>query len=127
MRFNNMFDFKITKSKEIEDDMALPPLLLQPFVENAIIHGMKDKVNQEGEIYIEFNKTEKGLSITITDNGKGFDKNKPQQKKSSLGMSITEKRIAHIQKSSKGAYQLDIDSNENGTTVRILIICFLNH
>src|SRR5690606_41755012 len=40
LRFNHKFDFLITKSKELEDDMALPPLLLQPFVENAIIHGL---------------------------------------------------------------------------------------
>ena len=43
LRFNKVFDFKITKDNNIEDDMALPPLLIQPFVENAIIHGLIPK------------------------------------------------------------------------------------
>jgi LytS/YehU family sensor histidine kinase len=47
LRFNNKFSFTISKSSEIEDDVALPPLLLQPFIENAIIHGVIPKKNWE--------------------------------------------------------------------------------
>ena len=53
LRFNQKFDFMITKSDAIEDDMALPPLLLQPFVENAIIHGLIPK-SEKGNINIQF-------------------------------------------------------------------------
>jgi LytS/YehU family sensor histidine kinase len=53
LRFNNNFDFAITKSTEIEDDVALPPLLLQPFVENAIIHGVIPK-KTKGKIKVDF-------------------------------------------------------------------------
>src|SRR5690606_11582282 len=53
LRFNNMFDFSITKDPNIEDDMAIPPLLLQPFVENAIIHGLVPK-KEKGNINIYF-------------------------------------------------------------------------
>ena len=53
LRFNQIFDFTITKSSEIEDDLALPPLLLQPFVENAIIHGLIPK-QEKGTIAISF-------------------------------------------------------------------------
>jgi sensor histidine kinase YesM len=48
-----MFDFTITKDPNIEDDMAIPPLLLQPFVENAIIHGLVPK-QERGNINIYF-------------------------------------------------------------------------
>lgn len=43
LRFNNKFDFKISKDPKIEDDASIPSLLLQPYVENAIIHGVGPK------------------------------------------------------------------------------------
>src|SRR5690606_14522360 len=75
LRFNNNFDFTITKSAEIEDDVALPPLLLQPFVENAIIHGLVPK-NEKGNITIRFELEKDNLVCTITDDGIGFTKSK---------------------------------------------------
>lgn len=43
LRFNNKFEFRIHSSSSIEDDMAFQPLLVQPFVENAILHGIVPK------------------------------------------------------------------------------------
>ena len=97
LRFNQIFDFKITKNKNIEDDMALPPLLIQPFVENAIIHGLIPK-KEFGLVSIDFSLTDKNLVCTITDNGIGLSKSKEIKEKSvqvhkSMALDIIKKRL----------------------------------
>uniref|UniRef100_UPI0030DA4447 tetratricopeptide repeat protein n=1 Tax=uncultured Planktosalinus sp. TaxID=1810935 RepID=UPI0030DA4447 len=63
LRFNKAFDFAILKDPAIEDDVALPPLLIQPFVENAIIHGMIPK-KEHGMVTVDFSINEKHLICT---------------------------------------------------------------
>ena len=97
LRFNQVFDFTITKSSEIEDDLALPPLLLQPFVENAIIHGLIPK-QQKGKIAISFELENDNLLCTIIDNGVGFDASQKLKEQSvsihkSMALDITKKRL----------------------------------
>jgi tetratricopeptide (TPR) repeat protein len=101
LRFNQSFTFSITKDPAIEDDMALPPLLLQPFVENAIIHGIVPK-KQAGVITIDFSLTNNQLVCTITDNGIGINKSRSIKERSvtvhkSLALEITRKRLEVIQ------------------------------
>jgi tetratricopeptide (TPR) repeat protein len=97
LRFNKRFDFTITKSHEIEDDLALPPLLLQPFVENAIIHGLIPK-KESGKIEVDFSLEGESLICTITDNGIGFAKSQELKENSvtvhkSMALDITKKRL----------------------------------
>jgi LytS/YehU family sensor histidine kinase len=97
LRFNNVFDFKIIKSDEIEDDMALPPLLLQPFVENAIIHGLVPR-KEAGLIEIDFSIDRQCLICTISDNGIGFNKSQALKENlvsvhKSMALDITKKRL----------------------------------
>src|SRR5690606_33435240 len=68
LRFNDKFSFSITKDPNIEDDVALPPLLIQPFIENAIIHGVIPK-KENGNISIAFSVTNSSLHCTIVDDG----------------------------------------------------------
>src|SRR6218665_681 len=75
LRFNKKFNFSITSSPDIEDDMALPPLLIQPFVENAILHGMVPK-DGDGNISVHFDLKHDKLICTITDDGIGFNQSK---------------------------------------------------
>ncbi len=97
LRFNKIFDFKITKDANIEDDMALPPLLIQPFVENAIIHGLIPK-KEFGMVSIDFSIVDKNLVCTITDNGIGLSKSKEIKENSvqvhkSMALDIIKKRL----------------------------------
>ncbi|RZK04182.1 MAG: tetratricopeptide repeat protein, partial [Flavobacterium sp.] len=97
LRFNKKFEFNITKSNELEDDMALPPLLLQPFVENAIIHGLIPK-KEKGYIDIDFSIEEQSLVCKIIDNGIGFNKSKELKENlvsvhKSMALDITRKRL----------------------------------
>ncbi|MGL2966907.1 tetratricopeptide repeat-containing sensor histidine kinase [Flavobacterium sp. XGLA_31] len=101
LRFNNKFTFTIYKSNEIEDDMAIPPLLLQPFVENAIIHGVIPK-KEMGSIAIRFEIEKESLLCTVEDNGIGFQQSKAQKVNSvvahkSMALDITKKRLEMIE------------------------------
>jgi tetratricopeptide (TPR) repeat protein len=112
LRFNKMFDFTITKDPAIEDDMAIPPLLLQPFVENAIIHGIVPK-KEKGSIAINFSLVNDKLVCTVTDNGIGFAKSKEMKENSvtvhkSMALDITRKRLEVIQAFTAKASHVEI-------------------
>ncbi len=70
-RFNNIFNFTIDIDKNIDsEETQVPPMLLQPFVENSIEHGLKH-IDKNGKIIIKFVKIEDGIHISIQDNGIG--------------------------------------------------------
>ena len=105
LRFNQVFDFTIRKSEEIEDDLALPPLLLQPFVENAIIHGLIPK-QEKGQIDISFELEGETLLCTISDNGVGLEASRKLKEQSvsihkSMALDITKKRLEMMETSTQ--------------------------
>lgn len=117
LRFNNKFDFSISKGKDIEDDMALPPLLLQPFVENAIIHGLIPK-NEKGTIAISFSTEKENLICTIEDNGIGFDKSKEIKENlvsvhKSMALDITRKRLEMMEATTSRKANVEITAIKN--------------
>lgn len=112
LRFNKIFDFSITKSADIEDDLALPPLLLQPFVENAIMHGLVPK-KEAGHIDIDFSLSGENLICRIIDDGVGFEKSKAMKEKSvsvhkSMALDITKKRLEMIRAFTSRKAEVDI-------------------
>jgi len=67
------FDFEIQLEKGIDPETEyLPPMLIQPFVENAIRHGLLP-LKSKGSLVISFSKTDVALKIEIRDNGIGFE------------------------------------------------------
>lgn len=121
MRFNQSFEYHFQIDKIIDPtEISLPPLLIQPFVENAILHGMTSITNG-GQINIGISKKENQLHITIKDNGKGFDKNKNSGMRKSLGISITQKRLQYINDHSAGNYAISTRSDESGTEINITV------
>lgn len=101
LRFNKIFEFFITKDPAIEDDMALPPLLLQPFVENAIIHGIVPK-KQMGIIRVDFSLDSDKMVCTVSDDGIGINRSRKLKENSvtvhkSMALEITRKRLEVIQ------------------------------
>ena len=74
-RFNNRFslDIIIDEEDEVAYDFQIPRLIIQPVVENAIFHGLEEKL-EGGKVVIEVIVTEKNLILTISDNGKGIPK-----------------------------------------------------
>jgi tetratricopeptide (TPR) repeat protein len=99
LRFKDSFDYSITFVNSIDDgNVFVPPLLLQPFAENAIWHGLMHKEGQ-GRLEIELRIDEKVLTCAISDNGIGRNKaaamkSKSAEKQKSLGLQITKERLA---------------------------------
>ncbi len=98
MRFEKNFDFNIeANEKEIDlENVQIPPMIIQPYVENAIRHGLLNK-ESKGKLSISFKKEGTQLVCTIEDDGIGREaaanlKARPLHQ--SLGMQITEERIA---------------------------------
>jgi len=72
LRFNNKFDVIINVSEEINrGSVMVPPLLLQPFVENAIWHGLMPKEGERGELFLHYWLHQDKLCMSIEDNGIG--------------------------------------------------------
>lgn len=69
-RFEDRLEFSIEVEKDVLE-LQVPPLILQPFVENAIIHGFSDKTDT-GKIDIKVSLKDRSLLIELKDNGKGF-------------------------------------------------------
>lgn len=95
-RFNDEFSYTIVNQigDEIEN-LYLPTLLLQPFVENAIWHGLLPKETGEKKIEIDIVNTENDIKIRVTDNGVGRDgqQTKKNGKHVSMGNRINLERI----------------------------------
>lgn len=121
MRFNHSFDYRFEVADHIDkSSVNLPPLLIQPFVENAVLHGMA-ALKSDGHIIITMNQEDKMLQVKIKDNGKGFKQEKPNEMRRSLGISITQKRLQYINDHAEGNYTINTKSNENGTEINIVI------
>lgn len=100
MRFENKFDFTFTVDPSINiDAYEIPPLLLQPFVENAVWHGLR-YLEDKGMLDVMFTQVDDQLKIEISDNGIGREKSTAlktnnQKKHKSKGVSLIKRRI-HI-------------------------------
>ncbi|QNL50630.1 histidine kinase [Olivibacter sp. SDN3] len=121
------FSYTIKVDERIEsEDMLVPTMLLQPFVENAVEHGVKGHPN--GLIELIFERSNETLEILIKDNGKGFPAEQEKQKNlhKSMSMEILNKRIAELNKIGKWKIELKVFSdleNDNftGTCVHFFI------
>lgn len=98
LRFKGKIGYEISIDENIErGNVFLPPMVLQPFVENAIWHGLMHKENN-GRIKIAVSETKESLLCTIEDNGVGRGHSKElrqddEGKTKSLGIKITEERL----------------------------------
>jgi ligand-binding sensor domain-containing protein/anti-sigma regulatory factor (Ser/Thr protein kinase) len=115
MRFANKFEYSITLKEEVEEeDWMLPSMVLQPFLENAIIHGIAP-LNEQGKLNITIEAKENTLYITITDNGIGIEKSqqlKTDTKHKSKGMYLIKERLQLLSRYSQNPIQLSITPND---------------
>ena len=125
-RFGSKFNYSIELDPEIDkEDVYIPSMLLQPYVENAIWHGLMPK-EEGGQLKIELmlDQEARSLVIAIIDDGVGID-NSIRIKAGthvSKGMSLTEERINLLNQIESSNIEIDIFQNgESGTIVRIRI------
>jgi Putative regulator of cell autolysis len=99
LRFKNTFDYSINFTNSIDSgNVFIPPMLLQPFAENAIWHGLMHK-QEPGKLEIALSLEDKILTCIISDNGVGRSKaaifkSKSVEKQKSMGMQMTRDRLA---------------------------------
>lgn len=135
MRKGDKFDYEIQFDENMETDfIQIPPMLIQPFVENAIKHGFKSIENM-GLLNLSFYDEGKILKIEITDNGVGIKKAAQLKSNghSSKAMQIFEERRKLFAKKTKQLIAFSITDrsnynlNEQGTKVQLLIPININY
>ena len=115
-RFKERLRYSIVCPEELED-LRLPPFVIQPFVENAMIHGLEPMI-EGGEISIVIKKENKRAIMTITDTGVGIDLEKFElalkQKKQHIGI---QNIIGRLDLYFNGKSRVDLQKvNESGGT-----------
>jgi chemotaxis protein histidine kinase CheA len=125
LRLKNVFDFTITKAISVEDDMLVPPMLIQPLVENAIIHGILPK-QVKGRIDLNFEVQNNLLYVTITDDGIGIENSKKLKENQvelhkSMALSIIKERLEMLQKNSNKTAKLEYMQTNSGTRVLLIV------
>ena len=126
-RFSDKFDYRITVDEDIDiDAFQIPPMLLQPYIENAIWHGLRYR-EDKGFLQIGIKQKDKlALEISITDNGIGRKnsaalKTQNQKKQKSKGMGNIKKRIEILNDMYRDRVDVFIsDLETNGTGTKVL-------
>ena len=131
LRFDNTFSYKIEIDDVLDtDDVEIPLLLIQPFVENSIIHGLMPKQFGDKKLIIRFKLEGEDLICEVEDNGVGriASQSLKSTTKKSRGMEITEKRLKLISSSNRKAANINIEDKldakgeASGTKVIIRIL-----
>jgi len=121
-RFNNKFNYTINVDSDLDaENILVPPMILQPFIENSIIHGLSQK-DDVGLVKISFKTDEHMLICSVDDNGvgrKNFDSNKTDSNNKSMGMAITKSRIEIINKLKNTNGNIEIIDKPEGTRIDV--------
>lgn len=126
LRFGDRFSYQITVEPDLDkEDIYFPPLLIQPFVENALLHGMKNK-KEGGKILVSFAQHEIGIHASVTDNGPGYSaeiRSLDSSGHRSVGMTLTKNRLEILSRKNSFFMKpiLGPDGKAEGTVAEILI------
>lgn len=134
MRFQDKFDYELKVEEGIDkSETQVPPMILQPFVENSLKHGIMPLKDKKGEVLVEIrHQDEATLLVIIQDNGIGIEASKKMKENRptdhvSQGMKITHDRLKLFSKTTGKDYAIEFRElkDENGevlgTQVRILL------
>lgn len=130
-RFKDKFDYDIIIDENVKvDEFQIPPMLLQPYIENAVWHGLRYKT-EKGKLTIRVSQVDiSELKISITDDGIGRTKSKAmktdnQKKHNSKGLGNIKKRVAILNEMYKDKVDVFIDDyldvEDSGTKVVVTL------
>lgn len=125
---NNSFSYRVQIDESLDaENLSIPPMFTQPFVENAIIHGVQHMEN--GEITVQYQDSGSTISVAIKDNGKGVAATSQNANSlhKSMGTSITKQRMENLLKSENYPVTLEVISKNEphgpqGTTVMLTFL-----
>ncbi len=130
-RFKDKFDYSITVDDAVNvSEYQIPPMLLQPYIENAVWHGLRYKT-KKGHLYISIDKKSSSeITISVSDDGIGRERSKAlktehQKKQNSKGMGNIKKRVAILNEMYKDKVDVFIDDfqdeDDAGTKVVVTL------
>jgi sensor histidine kinase YesM len=135
LRFGNKLHYNIAVDENINAlDMEIPSMIVQPFVENAMLHGIMHR-EDGGNVMISFIYHEDWLEITIEDNGVGRKRSAEYKSDNgeahhSVGIAIATKRLQALKKNEAtpaGIHIVDLeDASGNGTGTKVIISIPIN-
>ncbi|MDG2226722.1 MAG: histidine kinase [Flavobacteriales bacterium] len=121
LRFQDKFDYDFTIEDDIKkDEIEIPPMLIQPFIENSVWHGLR-YLEEKGKLLVSVQKQKGKLLWTIEDNGIGREKSvelktKNQQIGKSTGMKNIDNRLRILNKMNNTKMEFRVMDLNNGTT-----------
>lgn len=123
--FDNQFNYEISVEGVSDQAVLIPPMLLQPFTENAILHGFAGQ-KEKGQINISIQKDHKALHCVIEDNGRGFQGGEDHYQKRPLSTIINKERLEILSRQTRTPAQLKIidkkaTTGEAGVRVELIL------
>jgi tetratricopeptide (TPR) repeat protein len=121
LRLNNAFSYELRISEDLDiEEIEIPPMMIQPFVENAIKHGLIGIEN--GNLLLEIGVKDNYVHFIVSDNGKGFDKNKKDSSNhKSMALSIINERAEILKQKMKRDVSIKYIPVEKGTKVEVML------
>lgn len=135
MRFDGKFDYAIHIDPSVDGDYdEIPPMLMQPYIENAILHGLNPKP-EKGHLKIDIFTKDNYIVCRISDDGIGRDnageikRTQPGQQYKSLGMKITSERVRILNNINNSDLSVSITDlkDENGKPCGTMVELFIPH
>jgi ligand-binding sensor domain-containing protein len=130
MRYDHAFSYTFMVNEELEiKEFLLPPMLIQPLIENAILHGLIESPKADAHLEVALNLETDHICITVTDNGVGYQKNTKSLlpkgiKEKSIGIKSILERVEMINRQHnnfKASFDIRLSENERGTIATICL------
>ncbi|MGW9684663.1 sensor histidine kinase [Flagellimonas sp. 2504JD1-5] len=128
LRFDNAFSYKINIDEALDpEEIQIPFMILQPFVENAIIHGLLPKKGNNKQLLINYKKEGNTMICEVEDNGVGRQMAKLrlhiyQKEKKSRGLEVTKQRLESMGENPENLQIIDkVDEENNPLGTKVII------
>ena len=136
MRYNNCFTYNFEVDENLQlKTLLLPPMLIQPLIENAILHGLIEDNQPDAHLAVKLASIDNGICITVSDNGQGINSvQKPKLqptgvKEKSMGLASIRERIEmiNVQNEIKTAsFTIQPEKDNKGTVALICLPLYYN-
>jgi tetratricopeptide (TPR) repeat protein len=127
-RFRDKFDYTLIVDENLaKDSVTLPPMLIQPYIENAVWHGLRYK-DEKGQLEVKLMQESNHLRVSISDTGIGRQRSRElktenQRKQQSTGMKNIQQRLSILNELYKTRFEVEVSDGERGegTCVQLFI------
>ena len=126
LRFNFEYELQVDPKIDIYNTYV-PPLLIQPFIENAILHGLQPKQGEK-QLKIQVEEENNQLLFRIADNGVGFKNGVSETNHhSGMGNKLSQERIDLLNQKNKGNFRLSIGEGPDDSGGTCVYLSFANN